>query len=935
MSPSQQQHIPDGLTSHLHNQPEGSMTPAGRKRVGFRQDIAPPTRTPEDISPTRTPLRRADVSHEELAQSVHMALAPLYTGEVPLTQDVQKPRPAIRKTPRTPPQFSLDQELEEFDEGKKRSGIAAQKRAVQLSKKVGTFSTSGSRRNSIDTLVSPHSSEGLRAAARSHQSGYESATTSEDEDGVEPEHMKHAKQLVRQHTIGPRANTVLRAEDLYHLEPVASGHVTPENEVEIEDEHVPRPAKFRTGVLGTLLKANAARGAGAAAAAAAAARNPKATGHGRNPSQGSLSAPSTAGNSPIETPSMSGTSTPRRSWYTKHNNHSVTSISKLIESSSMLATPGQTSMSQEMEETYKKVRPSLGGRKTSDNSITSALKTTLGGKARRTDEYKIKIHLAGTLARQDYLRKLCKALMMYGAPTHRLEEYMSMSARVLEIEAQFLYMPGCMIIAFDDSSVHTSEVKLVRTTQGVDLGKLRDVHEIYKDVVHDRIGVEEATPLLEAIIARKAKFSAWLRVPVYGLASASVGPFAFQARPIDLPFCFVLGCLLGWLQLIVAPGNELITNVFEIGAAVITSFLARGLGSIPDKNGDPLFCFSAMAQSSIALILPGFTVLSASLELQSRHLVAGSVRMVYAIIYSLFLGFGITIGTVLFGMMYKDATSQTTCKDPMPSNWYYLFVLAFALCLMVINQAKVKQMPAMALIAVIGYVVNSNSAQFFKNNAQVSNTLGALAIGIAANIHARFGRHVENWSLDFWEQTCRPRWIKLRKAFVRRFRSLRSRLSTSNRHQHQFSSPFSEHKGTYTDHHHFSDSSSSSHTHSRASSMSTACSEPYLPHHRKIGYGLAAAAMLPAIFVQVPSGLSVQGSLISGITSADQIIRNATGNGTATVPMPAEPGSNINSVALNVGFSVIQIAIGITVGLFLAALLVYPLGKRRSGLFSF
>lgn len=93
--------------------------------------------------------------------------------------------------------------------------------------------------------------------------------------------------------------------------------------------------------------------------------------------------------------------------------------------------------------------------------------------------------------------------------------------------------------------------------------------------------------------------------------------------------------------------------------------------------------------------------------------------------------------------------------------------------------------------------------------------------------------------------------------------------------------------------------------------------------------------MLPAIFVQVPSGLSVQGSLVSGITSADQIVRNSTGNATTISAADVGSSSTINSIALNVGFSVIQIAIGITVGLFLAALIVYPLGKRRSGLFSF
>jgi uncharacterized membrane protein YjjB (DUF3815 family) len=108
----------------------------------------------------------------------------------------------------------------------------------------------------------------------------------------------------------------------------------------------------------------------------------------------------------------------------------------------------------------------------------------------------------------------------------------------------------------------------------------------------------------------------------------------------------------------------MISNVFEIGAAVITSFVARGLGSIRGSDGKEIFCFSAMAQSSIALILPGFTVLSASLELQSKHIVAGSVRMVYALIYSLFLGFGITIGTVLFGLASKNVRIPPSTTSP-------------------------------------------------------------------------------------------------------------------------------------------------------------------------------------------------------------------------------------------------------------------------------
>ncbi|CRK36794.1 hypothetical protein BN1708_020112, partial [Verticillium longisporum] len=56
-------------------------------------------------------------------------------------------------------------------------------------------------------------------------------------------------------------------------------------------------------------------------------------------------------------------------------------------------------------------------------------------------------------------------------------------------------------------------------------------------------------------------------------------------------------------------------------------------------------------------------------------------------------------------------------------------------------------------------------------------------------------------------------------------------------------------------------------------------------------------------------------------------------NGTGSVQY--SQGEPINTVVFNVAASMIQIAIGIAVGLFISALIIYPVGKRRSGLFSF
>ncbi|KAF2741879.1 DUF1212-domain-containing protein [Sporormia fimetaria CBS 119925] len=833
----------------------------------------------------------------------------------------------MRRTERTPPEFTLGEEEEDSDKTrKKRSGIAAHLRATKLSQTVGTYSASApaSRRNSFDGQMDFGLAHELSNLSNVTPDDLGSQSTDEDDAPETPREYKEAGKLLHGHGGHGR---YLNEEDLYHIEmsDLRSGQVTPVNNMEIDNEHIPRPPKFRTGVLGTLMKMSSTLQAPAPRLAAASARQlSKASGHERNPSSGSMAFSDTSTlNSPLPSPGLPPSDTPspskqRRRWYSRSANASTSSLTHLLDSASVLAAPGQKEHSYEMHEQTKKKRPGPGKRtksSTSFGTIGSALK---GPKSSaRGDQIRIQVHVAGVLSRQNYLRKLCKALMMYGAPTHRLEEYLNMSARVLEIEAQFLYMPGCMIMAFDDSSVHTSEVKLVRTSQGVDLGKLQDVHEIYKDVVHDRINVEDATPRLEAIMRRGARYNIWLRVPIYGLASAMVGPFAFEARLIDLPFCFVLGCILGWLQLIVAPKHELITNVFEICAAVITSFLARALGSAR-HNGKEIFCFSAMAQSSIALILPGFTVLSASLELQSRHLVAGSVRMVFSILYSLLLGFGITIGTVLYGIMDKNATSATTCKGPIASHWYYFFVIGFSVTLCLINQAKVKQMPVMVTISLIGYAVSFNSSQYFKGNSQVSSTLGALAIGFTANLHARFSRHIDNWTLDMYENNIRPRLVRIRKWWLRRNHGPRRFWANSKNTNGYFQHSHPE---------------SSSHYKFITHDVTPLESPGYIPRTRRVGFGLAAAAMLPAIFVQVPSGLSVSGSLVGGLASADQITRNQTG--VTTVNGSQANSGMVSSVALQVGFSVIQVAIGITVGLFLSALLVYPLGKRRSGLFSF
>ncbi|KAG1225452.1 hypothetical protein G6F68_019927 [Rhizopus microsporus] len=54
------------------------------------------------------------------------------------------------------------------------------------------------------------------------------------------------------------------------------------------------------------------------------------------------------------------------------------------------------------------------------------------------DRIRITFEIANILQKQEFLRKLCRSLMMYGCPAHRLEYAMRQVSRTLGVEAEIL-----------------------------------------------------------------------------------------------------------------------------------------------------------------------------------------------------------------------------------------------------------------------------------------------------------------------------------------------------------------------------------------------------------------------------------------------------------------------------------------------------------------
>ncbi|KAI1329885.1 pheromone-regulated membrane protein [Xylariaceae sp. FL0255] len=434
--------------------------------------------------------------------------------------------------------------------------------------------------------------------------------------------------------------------------------------------------------------------------------------------------------------------------------------------------------------------------------------------------------------RRNLVLLMVYAFMAYGAPSHRIEEYTLALFKALELEGRVNYTVGCSEIAFinpvdpADPMTRSAYTTLVKA-QGLDIGACEAAFRIYKDVVHGQVTIEEATQTLIALIESPSYYKPWWIVPFYGLASAIASVWAYGGWWSDMAIAFPLGCIVGLLQIIVAARNPLYANVLEVSAAVITSFGARAFSSIGGPS-QKYFCFGAIAESSITTILPGYLVLCGALELQSKSVTAGSTRLFYAVMYSLFLGYGIDVGAQLWAVIDTNAVTDAYCPRFVDPKWKILLVPTYIVLQAILIRSRPRQIPVQVLFGSAAYTVNFFVSKY--TTAQVADTASAFTLGVLGHLWAR-------------------------------------------------------------------------------------------SHH-----AFAFASVVTGIMILVPSGISAQGGLVSGIATP------LFNNGTTDAQQVYE--QNIYQ-SFSVGAQMIQVGVGLATGLFVSALVVYPFGRKNNALFSF
>lgn len=135
------------------------------------------------------------------------------------------------------------------------------------------------------------------------------------------------------------------------------------------------------------------------------------------------------------------------------------------------------------------------------------------------DRIRITFEIANILQKQEFLRKLVKALMLYGAPAHRLEYILRQVSRTLGVDAEYVYIPNVMFLTFFDQSTHTTETHFIRCPQNFDMHKLGEIFRLEKLVSHGEVSVDEALEFIDQVADEPPFYPIWLNPIVYAIAS--------------------------------------------------------------------------------------------------------------------------------------------------------------------------------------------------------------------------------------------------------------------------------------------------------------------------------------------------------------------------------------------------------------------------------
>jgi uncharacterized membrane protein YjjP (DUF1212 family) len=326
---------------------------------------------------------------------------------------------------------------------------------------------------------------------------------------------------------------------------------------------------------------------------------------------------------------------------------------------------------------------------------------------------------------REFVIKLGRALHQYGHPAHRLEEVLVTVCRPLGLEGQFFSMPTALFASFG----HAGEQRTfqLRIDPGaVELGKLVRLHAIAGDVAQGLLTPAQGSAEVDALVQGPPPYGPVLSTLAFAATSAAAARF-FGGGLREIGLSTLIGLCIGLIALGTTRYHT-VARVFEPLAAAVAALLA----ALAAKAFGPVSVYTATVAGLIVLI-PGFSLTVAMIELATRNLVSGTARLAGAAGTFVAIGFGVALGTRLAAAIVGAPAAVTPHPLPLWTEWVALAVAPVGFT--VLLRARPADVGWIGVAGALGFGGTRLGAIVL--GPELGAFAGALALGVASNAYGR------------------------------------------------------------------------------------------------------------------------------------------------------------------------------------------------------
>lgn len=322
----------------------------------------------------------------------------------------------------------------------------------------------------------------------------------------------------------------------------------------------------------------------------------------------------------------------------------------------------------------------------------------------------------------DFIMNVGMLAHKYGATAMKVEIHINKLLSYFDLQGEIKVQSDRITFAFDMDNSTFQNMKTIKSIRGMDLGKLSTLEELLNELLSGNIALQNAKEEIKKIEFIKG-YSDWIIAISYVLVGLGLCSF-FKGSVIDLLFSGVLSLVVFWITKISTRLGFLWESLVPITSALLVSFSVVFINHTY-ANTTPI----TIIISSIAILLPGFTISLGVGELIYTRIENGFSNLIIGTIYLLKQVLGTAIGIYLGKLLFETSTAQVI---PAPSWISFITIPGFSIGISIFFMTKTKDLSWSLLSCLITWICIIYGVEFWSNG--FNNILTTFIITIFAEI---------------------------------------------------------------------------------------------------------------------------------------------------------------------------------------------------------